>query len=202
MAFLKQLFSAKDATNKRVKVGAQKWLAENLNVDHYRNGDPIPEVQDAEEWTKLTTGAWCYYENDPENGKVYGKLYNWYAVNDPRGLAPAGWHVPTIDEWQTLVDLLGGEDVAGGKLKEAGAAHWRSPNEGATNESGFTAWPGGWRYGYDGNFEDIGSHAVFWHGSEDYYSLAWSRRLSYRSSDMHRCYFDGQSGFSVRLLRD
>ena len=99
-------------TYKTIKIGKQKWMAENLNVSSYRNGDPIPQVQDKDEWAKLTTGAWCYYENDVENGKIYGKLYNWYAVNEPRGLAPEGWHISNDDEWGILIDRLGGDDGA------------------------------------------------------------------------------------------
>jgi uncharacterized protein (TIGR02145 family) len=128
-----------------VTICDQTWMLKNLDIDHYRNGDPIPEVTDPAEWASLTTGAWCYWFNDPGNGPVYGKLYNWYAVNDPRGLAPAGWHVPSKDEWDAIINCLGGDDVAGGKLKETGTAHWLEPNFGATNESGFTALGGNLR---------------------------------------------------------
>ncbi len=102
-----------------VTIGSQVWASTNLNVSTYRNGDIIPQVQDRNIWTSLTTGAWCYYDNDPSNGTKYGKLYNWYAVNDPRGLAPKGYHIPTNAEWTTLTDYLGGKDVAGTKLKSA-----------------------------------------------------------------------------------
>jgi uncharacterized protein (TIGR02145 family) len=128
-----------------VTICDQTWMLKNLDVDHYRNGDSIPQVTDAAVWAALTTGAWCYYLNDPAYGPVYGKLYNWYAVNDPRGLAPTGWHVPTNDEWVSLINCLGGEYVAGGKLKETGTTHWDDPNVGATNETGFTALPGNLR---------------------------------------------------------
>ncbi len=129
-------------------------MAENLNADHYRNGDPIPHVKDGEAWGGLTTGAWCYPRNDMKYGASYGRLYNWHAVNDPRGLAPEGWHVPGDNEWQELEMYLGmhralldntgwrGNDT-GGKLKKKGTAHWKTPNAGATNESGFSAVPGG-----------------------------------------------------------
>jgi uncharacterized protein (TIGR02145 family) len=102
---------------KEVKIGDQIWMTENLNVDHYRNGDPIPEVKDPVEWAKLKTGAWCYYDNEPENGKKYGKLYNWYAVNDPRGLEPEGWHVPTNTEFDKLREVVNGN---GNVLKAIG----------------------------------------------------------------------------------
>ena len=125
-----------------VTICDQVWMAKNLDVTTYRNGDVISQVTDPTAWNALTTGAWCYYNNDPANGTIYGKLYNWYAVNDPRGLAPTGWHIPTEGELIALSDCLGGQEVAGGKLKETGTAHWLSPNI-ATNETGFTALPGG-----------------------------------------------------------
>jgi uncharacterized protein (TIGR02145 family) len=110
----------------------------NLDVTTYRNGDPIPEITDQTQWNNLTTGAWCYYQNNTANGAIYGKLYNWYAVNDPRGLAPVGYHVPSLAEYIILRDYLGGSSVAGGPLKETGTTHWQTPNTGATNSSGFT----------------------------------------------------------------
>jgi uncharacterized protein (TIGR02145 family) len=110
-----------------VEIDTQLWISKNLNVSKYRNGDEIPQVQDASEWAALTTGAWCYYENKEENGTTYGKLYNWYAVNDPRGLAPEGFHIPSDEEWNDLIENLGGENVAGGKMKEKGKVHWDEP---------------------------------------------------------------------------
>lgn len=118
-----------------VKIGTQEWLAENLNVHHFRNGEIIPEATTREEWKEAGENeqpVWCYYNNDPENGKNYGKLYNWFAVNDPRNICPEGWHVSTDDEWTILTNYLGGEDIAAGKLKESGFEHWLSPNEKAT----------------------------------------------------------------------
>ncbi len=131
-----------------VTIGTQVWMTRNLDVDHYRNGDPIPEVKSASLWKSLTTGAWCYFKNDKDSGVTYGKLYNWYAVNDPRGLAPVGWHIPSDAEWSTLSAYLGGDSIAGGKLKESGTSHWNIPNTGATNVSGFSALPGGWLFSY------------------------------------------------------
>ena len=121
-------FSAYSNGQSSIKIGNQVWATTNLNVTTYSNGDPIPEVKDPSEWKTLTTGAWCYYNNDPANGTKYGKLYNWYAVHDPRGLAPAGFHIPSDAEWTTLITYLGGESVAGGKLKQAGMYNWISPN--------------------------------------------------------------------------
>lgn len=132
-----------------VKIGSQVWMKENLKVTRYRNGDPIPRVTVNSEWVDLATGAYCAcYNDEGTTAFTYGYLYNWYAVDDRRNLAPAGWHVPTDAEWQILMDYLGGEILAGGKLKETGTSHWASPNTGATNESGFTARPGGIR-GFD-----------------------------------------------------
>ncbi|MFA6571391.1 MAG: fibrobacter succinogenes major paralogous domain-containing protein, partial [Bacteroidota bacterium] len=137
-------------TDSTILIGTQVWMKKNLDVDHYRNGDTIPEVKDPKIWAKLKTGAWCYYGNSLDEGKIYGKLYNWFAVNDPRGLAPAGWHIPTDTEWTTLTSNLGGESGAGGKMKSKGTLEgddglWFRPNTGASNESGFSALPGGWR---------------------------------------------------------
>ena len=148
-------------TYQTVKIGNQWWIAENLNVTHYQNGDAIPNVTDSAAWWGLTSGAYCNYNNDAANVAVYGRLYNWYAVHDSRNIAPAGWHVPSDAEWQTLVDYLGGDPVAGGKMKEAGTTHWISPNTGATNESGFSGLPGGYRH-TDGYYYDISYSASFW----------------------------------------
>ena len=97
-----------------VTISNQTWMKSNLNVSHYRNGDVIPQITDSSQWANLTTGAWCYYKNDDANGPVYGKMYNWYAVNDPRGLAPVGYHIPNNLEWSNLTTFLGGESIAGG----------------------------------------------------------------------------------------
>lgn len=141
----------------------------NLDVTTYRNGDTIPEVKDHGEWQSLRTGAWCYYNNDPENGKIYGKLYNWYAVNDPRGLAPEGWHFPTFGEWKELIDLVGEENRAE-KIKEPGTAHWSVDSGYVTNETGFTALPAGYRSLYPKEimeFSDINNCACWWSSTDD-----------------------------------
>lgn len=198
-------------TYKTILIGKQVWMAENLDVSHYRNGDPIPQEKDAEKWSKLTTGAWCYYENDTGNGRVYGKLYNWYAVNDPRGLAPEGWHVPSDKEWQELERFLGmSRDDAekegwrgsiGGKLKETGTVHWRAPNAGATNETGFTALAGGYRFSL-GAFDNIGYVASFWSSSANSDADAWNRKLYYDDTGVHRNVDNRRVGMSVRCVRD
>ena len=184
-----------------VSIGTQCWTQTNLNVSKYRNGDVIPQVTDPTQWIGLTTGAWCYNANDTANGTVYGKLYNWYAVNDPRGLAPAGWHVPSDAEWTTLTTYLGGDTVAGGKMKETGTSHWFSPNGGADNCSGFTGLPGGGRYS-DGTFYGIGSYGGWWSSSEFGAAYAWNRSLSYYYGNAYSSYTSKANGFSVRCLRD
>ncbi len=183
-----------------IQIGNQKWMSKNLDVAFYRNGDEIPQVTDATAWTALTTGAWCYYNNDPIQGGKFGKLYNWYAVNDPRGLAPQGWHIPSDEEWTTLTTTLGGTSVAGGKMKEAGIVNWTSPNTAADNSSGWAGMPGGYR-NYDGTFSGIGSGGNWWSSSE-YYTAAWFRYLSYGSGDVYRNPDPKKTGFSVRCLRD
>jgi uncharacterized protein (TIGR02145 family) len=176
-----------------------EWMLENLNVDQYRNGDLIPNVQDKDEWSKLTTGAWCYYDNDPEKGKIYGKLYNWYAVNDPRGFAPVGWHIPSDAEWTKLTACLGGEKETGSKLKST--TLWTSPNKGATNESGFTGLPGGSRDG-NGSYLNIVKYGYFWSASEYNNLGAWDRCMSYSTSYVYRFIDYKQCGESVRCVRD
>ncbi len=184
-----------------IQIGSQLWTCKNLNVHHYRNDDIIPEVRDSAEWANLTTGAWCYYNNDSALGAIYGKLYNWYAVNDPRGLAPEGWHVPTDAEWTTLTTYLGGDSISGGKMKETGTSHWQSPNAGATNESGFTALPGG-ALNYDGVFDLIDGYGFWWSSTETRATNAWSRALSYGSTDIGRGDNHKGCGFSVRCIKD
>ncbi|MFA6570090.1 MAG: fibrobacter succinogenes major paralogous domain-containing protein [Bacteroidota bacterium] len=182
-------------------LGTQVWTVKNLDVVRYRNGDIIPEVRDSAQWINLTTGAWCYYNNDSTLGAVYGRLYNWYAVTDPRGLAPEGWHIPTDGEWTTLTNNLGGETVAGGKLKEKGTVHWLSPNIVVPNESGFKALPGGWR-NYNGTFEIIGTCSGWWSSSEFSSAHAWTCLLYYNNSIAYRFSNLKEAGYSVRCIKD
>lgn len=184
-----------------IQIGNQWWMTENLKVTHYRNGSAIPNVTGNSDWINLTTGAYCNYDNDGSNADTYGSIYNWYVVNDRRKIAPEGWHVPSDSEWQTLVDYLGGSSVAGGKLKETGTSHWISPNTGATNESGFSALPGGYRY-YHGTYISMGYDTHFWSSTERTSSGAWSRSLGYSYLVVSRLYYYKQSGFSVRCVRD
>jgi len=185
-----------------VKIGNQIWMGCNLNVNHYRNGDSIPEVTDPRIWSNLRTGAWCYYDNDQKNNGTYGKLYNWYAVNDPRGLAPSGWHVPSDAEWTTLSDYLGGEYAAGGKLKEAGIGLWDRPNTGATNESGFSAIPGGGRNWIDGHFYNKYYECIFWLNKDWGDDNAASISLMFNQYQFQRVSRSKKYGFSVRCLKD
>ena len=181
-----------------VTIGTQEWTAENLNVEHYRNGDIIPQVKYANEWSQLTTGAWCYYDNKVENGKIYGKLYNWYAVPDKRGIAPEGFHIPSDAEFIKLTDFLGGEEVTGGKLKST--TLWESPNTGATNESGLSALPGGDRGVLD--FDAFGKFGCFWSSTSYDYSIAWSHDLFYNYSVKFHFKKLKLHGLSVRCVRD
>jgi uncharacterized protein (TIGR02145 family) len=182
-------------------IGTQVWMLKNLDVDHYRNGDSIPEVRIGNEWSNLETGVWCYYKNSDSIGKIYGKLYNWYAVDDSRGLAPEGWHVPSDAEWTELENYLGGSNLAGCKLKEAGTTHWESPNTGATNESGFSVLPGGWR-GIDGTFLSIGSLGSWWSATESTTTSALYRYLHYDSTYLYTFSNYRYDGFSVRCVKD
>ena len=196
-----------------VKIGEQIWMAENLKVTHYRNGDAIANVTGDTAWANLETGAYCSYNNNPQSAATYGLLYNWLAVNDYRGLAPEGWHVPSDEEWKQLEMHLGmsqsdadillfrGTDE-GGKLKETGTSHWKNPNTGATNESGFSALPGGYRRNFNGNYSNLGDYASFWSSSKYDSEHALFRHLSYNYSAISRYSFNKLNGFSVRCVRD
>ncbi len=183
-------------------IGTQAWTSKNLEVSTYRNGDVIPQVTDPTTWASLTTGAWCYYNNDPATGAIYGKLYNWYAVNDPRGLAPQGWHIPTDAEWATLGTNLGGNSVAGGKMKVTGTTYWASPNTGATNETGFGGLPGGFRNS-DGNFYNKLTDGYYWSATSSGASDALFRYLNSGNANLNT--FSGLSkklGYSIRCVKD
>jgi len=188
-------------TFKEVKIGNQIWMAENLNVDRFRNGDLIPEARTNTEWEKAGKEgkpAWCYYDNDPKNGEKYGKMYNWYAVNDPRGLAPEGWHIPSDYEWTQLVSYLGGKNVSGIKMKSKSG--WMDNGNG-NNDSGFSGLPGGQCDIY-GTFYYIGNDGYWWSSTEHGTSTAWYRPLGYYGGNVFRNYYYKPYGFSVRCLRD
>lgn len=184
-----------------VTIGTQVWMAENLKVTKYNDGTAIPNVTNGTTWANLTTGAYCWYNNEINNKSSYGALYNWYAVNTAK-LCPAGWHVPSDAEWTTLTTYLGGEDIAGGKMKETGTTHWEFPNTGATNGSGFSALPGAYRF-YNGYFNDVGYTGYWWSATESSTTTsAWYRDLSYIYSSVYRYYINKELGFSVRCVCD
>ncbi|MBN2410806.1 Ig-like domain-containing protein [candidate division KSB1 bacterium] len=185
-----------------IKIGDQWWMAENLKVTHYRNGDPIIKVTSNSVWTGLNSGAYCYYNNNSSTADIFGALYNWFAVTDGRNIAPEGWHVPSDAEWQILTDYLGGASEAGGKMKETGTEYWNSPNSGATNESGFTALPGGFRSYLDGVFYSLRNNAHFWSSTEYDNDASWRRKLFYNSTEVSQDYVNKLFGFSIRCVKD
>lgn len=182
-----------------VTIGSQIWMAENLKATRYNDGTPIPNVTDDAAWASLTSPAYCWHSDSIYFKEIYGGLYNWYTVNTGR-LCPTSWHVPSDGEWTALVDLFGGEIIAGGALKSTGTEKWLSPNEGATNESGFTALPGGGRL-FNGDFTSIGE-AGYWWTSTIYSARAWLRYMSYNSARANKADDSYQYGYSVRCLKD
>lgn len=187
-----------------VKIGDQTWMGQNLDVSHFRNGDPIPEASTDEAWEKAGVEkkpAWCYYEASADHGKVYGRLYNWYAVNDPRGLAPKGWHIPSEEEWNILSVFLGGEEKAGGKVKEKGMTHWKTPNKGATNESGFAALPSGLIYSFGGCVK-LGIEGYWWTSKANGDETAMLYSLSYENAILTDLFLNKGVGIAVRCIKD
>jgi len=206
-----------------VLIGAQCWTKENLRVRRYNNGTSIlfdaigGSGGSSSTWQNLTIGAHTIFAHDslatPSNLTKYGYLYNWYAAkgistggtifpNDTLRICPTGWHVPTDTEWTTLTTELGGESVAGGKMKSIGTvSYWNSPNEGATNSSGFSALPGGYRI-KDGSFNNLSNSAVFWRATEVNDNNAWSSRLEHNSNNVSRNSYEKQYGASIRCLKD
>jgi uncharacterized protein (TIGR02145 family) len=186
-----------------VTIGTQTWMTSNLCVKHYRNGQSISDLEFQDWWARATYGGWCYYyDNNGADYTKYGYLYNSYAVADTRKIAPTGWHVPTSAEWTTLTTYLGGVSVAGGKLKEAGTLNWTTPNSDATNETGFSAFPGGTRTG-TGGFYDVGKYGYWWSLYQDGTTSFSPLRLSYNSGFAETIGVGGgQPGYSVRCVRD
>ena len=181
-----------------VTIGSQVWMTKNLDVSKFRNGDIIPEAKTEEEWKSAGDNeqpAWCYYNNDPKNGVKFGKLYNWYAVIDPRGLAPRGYHIPTDAEWALLTDYLGGEDIAGTKMKSTSG--W-SENGNGTNTSGFSGLPGGT------SLSSIGQNGYWWSSTlfPMDVTMALYCNLRSNSGNVLRDYCGGRYFLSVRCLRD
>ena len=189
-------------TYKTVEIGNQEWMSENLNVSHFRNGVPIPEVKTKEEWQVFGDNgmpAWCYYYNNLSNGEKYGKMYNWYAINDPRGLAPEGWHIPSKMEWINLEKYLGASD-AGTKMKTLNG--W-GKNGNGTNESGFSGLPGGNR-STNGEFNVMGCFGEWWSSTswDNDINKAWSYGMNCYVGGFHRSFTYKDYGLSVRCLKD
>ena len=177
-----------------IVIGTQVWMAENLKVTKYRDGTAIPTGYSNSDWQGLSTGGYAVYGDDEDNVDTYGYLYNWYATTNSRNIAPEGWHVPTDAEWTTLIDYLGGSSVAGGKMKD-------NINWNGTNESGFTALPGGYRSS-NGSYDTMGYYSYFWSSTEANSTSAWARALYYGNSDAYRDIINERHGFSVRCVRD
>lgn len=197
---------------KEVAIGPQIWMAENLKTTVYRNGDPITNVTDNIPWENDTTGAYCYYNNDAANIPTFGMLYNWYAVHDSRNIAPVGWHVPTDAEWSALRSWLAGQYVAGGKLKSRGTLnvtdinatptpYWNTPNIAASDEVGFSALPGGYRY-YGGVFGGVADAGYWWSSTQYDAGTAWCRYISNDSAELYSSYIAKGLGFSIRCIKD
>lgn len=198
-----------------VQIGTQKWATRNLDVTTFRNGDPIPYVPDNTEWAYgpptgpfgyRSGAAWRYRNDDPTTQRDYSIFYNWYTVNDPRGLAPEGWHVPTLAEWTTLINYLGGSSVAGGKLKETGFTYWDSPNTGATNEVGFSA-RGTGNIDWPGNTNNMGIRTLFWtatySGIDGFgFDRAFFIRIDNNTASTITSAWRAPSGYAVRLIKD
>jgi uncharacterized protein (TIGR02145 family) len=185
-----------------VVIGTQVWFAENLKTTKYNNGVSIPLVTDNTKWASSTSSAFCWYDNNPDYKNSYGALYNWWAVN-VSFLCPVGWHVPSKEEWKILVDYLGGEYIAGGKLKESGVTNWLDPNEGATNETSFTALPGGRRYFGDGSFESLRTRGYWWTSSSTIDDrFANDIRMKNIGDDVEIGSFMKPTGYSVRCIKN
>jgi uncharacterized protein (TIGR02145 family) len=189
---------------KTITIGTQTWMAENLKVTHYRNGDTISKINNSTQWYQVATGAYCDYNNNTSKAATYGKLYNWLSIIDTRNVCPTGWHVPSDVEWTILFNYLGGDTVAAFKMMEKGTTHWAYLNPGATNLSGFTALPGGMRY-FDGGFIDLGLSGYWWSSTPagDYYNL--DADYIYLGVDYNVASYGSGSknnGISIRCVKD
>ena len=192
---------------KTVYIGNQEWMAENLRVSKYNDGTAIPNVIDNSQWTTLTSGAYAYYNNDSINNAIYGKLYNWFVVsptaNGNKNVCPTGWHAPSNDDWNVLTNYLGGDTIAGGKMKEVGTAHWETPNSLGTNSSLFTALPSGDRYYLTGNFDNLGLNCYWWCTTEFDQKNAWVHSLGYNFYSIHSGGNSNKNyGLSIRCIKD
>lgn len=183
-----------------IKIGRQVWMAVNLKTTRYRNGDPIPFEKDNRAWTESTNGAFTWYDNnDTYRNTAYGALYNFYAATDERGVCPAGWHVPSHDEWTELNEFLGGYLEAGGALKEEGTKHWITAN--GNNRTGFTALPAGYRNS-KGGFSNMSGYTYWWSSTEFDTNTAWNRNIIYNNADFSTAPHQKKLGFSIRCIKD
>lgn len=199
-------------------IGEQEWMVENLRTGSYSNGDAIPNVTGDAEWEGLSTGAFCWFDNNDQNEIPYGKLYNWHAVSDTRNICPVGWHIPTDEDWKTLERHLGMDSVdvdslgflfrgiaqnIGGKMRATGTDHWIAPNDSATNESCFSGLPAGGRH-FNGTFSNLGYYTGWWSGTERPASAggAWYRSLSSDNGSFSRSSFKLEHGVSIRCVKD
>lgn len=185
-----------------VTIGSQTWMKENLKTSRFNDGTTINLVSDGLAWARTSTPGYCWYYNNIVNKDIYGAMYNWYSVGTKK-LCPVGWHVPDNNDWTTLINFLGGESIAGGKLKETGTNHWTSPNDGATNESLFTGLPGGYRSYKDGVFFSIGDNCSWWSSTYIDNTTAKLRALTnYGTSDVQNV--DAHTGYGVyvRCVKD
>lgn len=185
-----------------IKIGRQRWMVENLRVTHYCNGAALAQISDSTMWVSTGLGACCSYANNEKWAAEYGRLYNLFAVADSRRIAPPGWHIPTDEEWQEMIDFLGGGSVAGARMMEAGYRHWAIPNTVATNSSGFSALPGGGRNGSTGSYFGINYRALFWSITPATNSTNWCRMLQNDRSQIVREAFSSRYAFSVRCVMD
>lgn len=191
-----------------VQIGTQVWMTEDLKTTRFNDGTPIEQVTLYEEWAGLTSPAYCWYNNDSTHKETYGALYNWYAVQT-NNLCPEGWHVPSDEEWNKLMSNYGLAERAGGPLKEAGTDHWKNPNTGASNASGFTALPGGYR-SYNGTFNVIRAFGYWWTSTESNWwnnndsttSIVFFRSMVYNDKQLYRNVSEKTNGFCVRCLMD
>ena len=184
-----------------VIVGGEEWMAENLTTSIYRNGDALQTALSASNWQSATSGAWQYYDQDGINECPHGKMYNWYAVNDSRGLCPSGWHVPSETDWSALEVALGGQIAAGNKMKATGTDYWLGGNANATNESGFSALGSGFYYFY-GSFEGLTQGVNYWSATAFDASSAWVRSITFDMANLALSIYPKNSGFHVRCVRD
>lgn len=188
-----------------IRIGSQIWMTENLKVTKFNDGTRIPNVKSSDEWlrlSKLNQPAYADYNNIPSNADRHGKLYNWHVLGSRKNICPPGWHVPSDVEWEILINYLGGLREAGRKLKEAGFEHWKAPNTGGNNESGFTALPSGKRQATDGKFSGMGEESIWWSKTEINSDLGSALQLYYDYSGMSALGWDKRAGFCIRCIKD